>query len=96
MSDDKSEAYRKRLSQELTSSLFREDAGTWSAAPNEMDMVMLADDAFQETMYYGSQGPPSVHSTGSRHNSYHTGPYDPQVIDLFKKLIFLFNQFVSL
>jgi catenin beta 1 len=82
MSEDKSQEYKKRLSMELTNSLFREDAGTWgSQGPTDMDLAMIpSDDAFQDTIYQGSQGPPSVHSTGSRHNPYHTGTYDPQVI----------------
>jgi catenin beta 1 len=84
MSEDKSQEYKKRLSMELTNSLFREDAGNWGAQPTDMDMgMMAADDAFQDTLYHGSQGPPSVHSTGSRHNPYHTSPYDTQVMHHF-------------
>ena len=72
MSQDKSQDYKKRLSMELTNSLFREDGGQWGATNADMDMGMLAaDDAFQDPIYHGSQGPPSVHSTGSRHNPYH-------------------------
>jgi len=66
---------------ELTNSLFREDAGTWGTSTGEMDMgLMAAEDAFHEQMYQGSsQGPPSVHSVGSRHNPYQG--YDPQGLD---------------
>lgn len=78
MSEDKPQEYKKRLSMELTNSLFREDTGTWGASTAEMDIALMgAEDTFQDPMY-GSQGPPSVHSTGSRHNPYHSS-YDPQV-----------------
>jgi len=37
--------------------------------------------AFQDPIYHGSAGPPSVHSTGSRHNPYHSAAYDTQGLD---------------
>lgn len=80
MSQDKSQDYKKRLSMELTNSLFREDGGQWGPTNADIDMGMLAaEDAFQDPIYHGSAGPPSVHSTGSRHNPYHSGPYNTQV-----------------
>ena len=78
MSQDKSQDYKKRLSMELTNSLFREDGGQWGPTNVDMDMAMLPDDAFQDPIYHGSAGPPSVHSTGSR-NPYHSAPFDAQV-----------------
>lgn len=83
MSQDKSQDYKKRLSMELTNSLFREDGGQWGPTNVDMDMAMLPDDAFQDPIYHGSAGPPSVHSTGSR-NPYHSAPYDTQVCHLLK------------
>ncbi|RWS16295.1 armadillo-like protein [Dinothrombium tinctorium] len=81
MSDDKPQDYKKRLSMELTNSLFREDAVNWGTAPSDMDMGLMAtEDAFHDQMYQGSQGPPSVHSAGSRHNPY-SGAYDSQGLD---------------
>ncbi|KAH6948164.1 hypothetical protein HPB50_023114 [Hyalomma asiaticum] len=62
MSEDKPQDYKKRLSMELTNSLFREDAGPWGGAGPDMDMNL---DAYHEQMYSGSQGPPS-----GRHNPY--------------------------
>ncbi|XP_054154024.1 armadillo segment polarity protein-like [Oppia nitens] len=82
MSQDKSQDYKKRLSMELTNSLFREDGANWGPTNTDIDMGMLgADDTFHDPLYHGSQGPSSVHSTGSRHNPYHTGPYDTQGLD---------------
>jgi catenin beta 1 len=82
MSEDKPQDYKKRLSMELTNSLFREDAGTWGASTGDMDMGLMApEEAFHEQLYQGSsQGPPSVHSASSRHNPYQGG-YDPQGLD---------------
>ncbi|RWS30943.1 armadillo-like protein [Leptotrombidium deliense] len=81
MSDDKPQDYKKRLSMELTNSLFREDTVNWGNATADMDMgLMAAEDAFHDPMYQGSQGPPSVHSVGSRHNPYQAA-YDTQGLD---------------
>jgi len=81
MSEDKPNDYKKRLSMELTNSLLREDTENWGVALGEMDMGLMGnEDSFPDHMYQGSQGAPSVHSVGSRHNPYSTG-YEPQVID---------------
>uniref|UniRef100_A0A646QDI6 Armadillo segment polarity protein n=1 Tax=Hemiscolopendra marginata TaxID=943146 RepID=A0A646QDI6_9MYRI len=65
MSEDKPQDYKKRLSMELTHSLFRDEQGPWS-----QDMNMLGpDEAYHDQIYQGSQGPPSVHSSHGR------GPY---------------------
>ncbi|XP_037283043.1 armadillo [Rhipicephalus microplus] len=71
MSEDKPQDYKKRLSMELTNSLFREDAGPWGGTGPDMDMNL---DAYHEQMYSGSQGPPS-----GRHNPYSQQGYDTQV-----------------
>lgn len=70
MSEDKPQDYKKRLSMELSHSLFRDEQGPWS-----QDMAMLPpEENYQEHIYQGSQGPPSVHSSHGR------GPY-PQGYD---------------
>jgi catenin beta 1 len=79
MSEDKPQEYKKRLSMELSNSLFRDDGSGWPASATDMDMALLGvEDPYAEQMYHGSsQGPPSVHSgTGSRHNPY--AAYEPQ------------------
>ncbi|XP_035226073.1 armadillo segment polarity protein-like isoform X2 [Stegodyphus dumicola] len=74
MSEDKPQDYKKRLSVELTNSLFRDDAGPWTGMPADMDINMLGpEEAYHDQIYQGSQGPPSVHAAGARHN-----PYTPQ------------------
>lgn len=84
MSNDKSSDYKKRLSEELSNSVLREDV--WAqmasngmdpmAGMNPMVGMVPAPDAssvfVQEGMY---AGPPSVHSAGSRFTNYHAG-YD--------------------
>ncbi|KAG8293915.1 Catenin beta-1 [Homalodisca vitripennis] len=64
MSEDKPQDYKKRLSMELTNSLFREDQNLWAGGdlgmpPDLQDM--LEPDQMLDAMY--SQGPPSVHSS---------------------------------
>ncbi|XP_076377294.1 armadillo isoform X2 [Megalopta genalis] len=64
MSDDKPQEYKKRLSMELTNSLFREDTNLWNngdfAMPPDLQ-DMLGPDQGYDGMY--GQGPPSVHSS---------------------------------
>ncbi|CAL1291295.1 unnamed protein product [Larinioides sclopetarius] len=80
MSEDKPQDYKKRLSVELTNSLFRDDAGPWTGMPADMDINMLGpEEAYHDQIYQGSQGPPSVHSAGPRHNPYTPQGYDLQV-----------------
>ena len=84
MSSDKPPEYRKRLSVELTQSLCflgREESANWQPG-TEMDLTgLMADDPYgQEQMFLGSSaGPPSIHSSSSRPNPYHT--YDPSGMD---------------
>ncbi|XP_074644359.1 catenin beta-like isoform X2 [Tubulanus polymorphus] len=72
MSEDKPQDYRKRLSTELTSSLFRADNMNWNEPPGIDEMNMLpSDDAFSEHMYPGgpgSQGPSDMGRQGYEHN----------------------------
>lgn len=80
MSEDKPQDYKKRLSMELTSSLYREDGGPWGPAGGDLDVNMLGpDEPYHDPMYQDSQGPPSVHSVGSRHNPYPQQGFDSQV-----------------
>lgn len=81
MSEDKPQDYKKRLSVELTSSLFRGDQQNmpWAEPPGFDDVGMLPpDDSYRDQMYHpphhGSHG--SMHS-GSQHDM--NRGYDPQV-----------------
>ncbi|XP_029177909.1 armadillo segment polarity protein isoform X2 [Nylanderia fulva] len=86
MSEDKPQEYKKRLSMELTNSLFREDTNLWnntdfSMAPDLQDM--LGPDQGYDGMY--GQGPPSVHSShGGR--GYQPQGYDQIPIDSMQGL----------
>lgn len=79
MSGEKSPDYKKRLSMELTNTLYRDDTSNWGpGGPDMVDMNLLPDDTFQEPLYHpGQQGPPSVHSAHSR--PFHQQPYESQV-----------------
>ncbi|RXG72511.1 Armadillo segment polarity protein [Armadillidium vulgare] len=62
MSEDKPQEYKKRLSMELTNSLFREDGSMWQGDVAQMPPDLqdfIAPDGY-DAMY--GQGPPSVHS----------------------------------
>lgn len=80
MANDKPEAIRKRLSMDLNQALFRDEAAGWPHS-NDMDLTLMADtDPYQDQMFMGSNaGPPSIHSSSSRPNPYHT--YDPNGMD---------------
>ncbi|KAL6423003.1 hypothetical protein ACFW04_010472 [Cataglyphis niger] len=91
MSEDKPQEYKKRLSMELTNSLFREDTNLWNNTdfsmapdlqlPNLQDM--LGPDQGYDGMY--GQGPPSVHSShGGR--GYQPQGYDQIPIDSMQGL----------
>ncbi|XP_076351085.1 armadillo segment polarity protein-like isoform X4 [Tachypleus tridentatus] len=80
MSEDKPQDYKKRLSMELTNSIFREESAPWGGTAADIDMNMLGpDEAYNDQIYQGSQGPPSVHSLGGRHNPYAQQGFDTQV-----------------
>nr|CAD7195640.1 unnamed protein product [Timema douglasi]CAD7447260.1 unnamed protein product [Timema bartmani]CAD7461898.1 unnamed protein product [Timema tahoe] len=85
MSEDKPQDYKKRLSMELTNSLFREDQNLWNGGdlgmgPDLQDM--LGPDQGYDGMY--GQGPDSVHSShGGR--GYQQG-YDQIPIDSMQGL----------
>ncbi|EEB09826.1 Armadillo segment polarity protein, putative [Pediculus humanus corporis] len=86
MSEDKPTDYKKRLSLELTNSLFREDQNMWNGgdigmAPDIQDM--LGSDQGYDGMY--GQSPPSVHSShGGR--QYGNQGYDTLPIDSMQGL----------
>ncbi|PSN33457.1 Armadillo segment polarity protein [Blattella germanica] len=86
MSEDKPQDYKKRLSMELTNSLFREDQNLWNGGdlgmgPDLQDM--LGPDQGYDGMY--GQGPPSVHSShGGR--PYQQQGYDQIPIDSMQGL----------
>lgn len=83
MSGEKSPDYKKRLSMELTNTLYRDDANWVTGGPDMVDMNLLPEDAFQEPLYHPGQGPPSVHSGTSR--PFHQQPaYDSQVRFIFR------------
>ncbi|XP_077997286.1 catenin beta-like isoform X2 [Glandiceps talaboti] len=84
MSEDKPQDYKKRLSVELTSSLFRADSMPWSEPTDLSDVggpLLAPDEMYREGMYSHHSSVSSVHSGGHhdmhRHpsNSYH----DPQI-----------------
>lgn len=68
MSEDKPQEYRKRLSVELTSSLFRADQ-EWGQ-PQDLDAMMMGDEAYNDQMY------PPQHNTS--HGSVHSTQHDPR------------------
>ncbi|XP_073981920.1 armadillo segment polarity protein-like isoform X1 [Rhodnius prolixus] len=79
MSEDKPQDYKKRLSMELTNSLFREDQNMWNAG--DLSMAPDLQDMLSEESYDGlyTHGPPSVHSPdGGR--TYLQG-YDPVPVE---------------
>ena len=63
MSEDKPQDYKKRLSMELTNSLFREDGSMWqgdlAAMPPDLQDFIAPPEGHYDPMY--GQGPPSVH-----------------------------------
>lgn len=83
MSEDKPQEYKKRLSLELTSSLFREE-NLWAnpdlgMAPDLQDI--LSPDQPYDNLYGHQGGPPSVHSShGGR--AYQQQGYDQIPIDM--------------
>ncbi|KAF2897545.1 hypothetical protein ILUMI_08631 [Ignelater luminosus] len=86
MSEDKPQDYKKRLSMELTNSLFREENNMWNTdlgmAPDLQDI--LSPDQAYDAMYV--QGPPSVHSShGGRayqQQGYEQIPLDMQGLEI--------------
>ncbi|XP_015123265.1 armadillo segment polarity protein isoform X1 [Diachasma alloeum] len=87
MSDDKPQDYKKRLSLELTNSLFREDTNMWNNAdfgmgPDLQDM--LGPDQGYDGMY--GQGPPSVHSSHGGRGYQPQAGYDQIPIDSMQGL----------
>ncbi|KAK6625366.1 hypothetical protein RUM43_005663 [Polyplax serrata] len=86
MSEDKPNDYKKRLSLELTNSLFREDQNMWNGGdmglgPDVQDI--LGSDQGYDGMY--GQGPPSVRS-GHGGRQYGNQGYDTLPIDSMKGL----------
>lgn len=85
MSEDKPQDYKKRLSMELTNSLFREDGSMWQGdmaqiPPDLQDFITPHDGG----PYVYSQGPPSVHSGHQGPN--YTGGYDHVPVDSMQGL----------
>lgn len=86
MSEDKPQDYKKRLSMELTNSLFRDDQNLWNGGdlgmgPDLQDM--LGPDQGYDAMY--GQGPPSVHSSHGGRTFQQQG-YDQVPIDSMQGL----------
>ncbi|XP_054261427.1 armadillo segment polarity protein isoform X2 [Macrosteles quadrilineatus] len=76
MSEDKPQDYKKRLSMELTNSLFREDQNLWAGGdlgmgPDLQDM--LGPDQGYDGLY--TTGPPSVHSSHGGRNYAQSGGF---------------------
>ncbi|KAI9561894.1 putative transcription coactivator armadillo [Daphnia sinensis] len=87
MSEDKPQDYKKRLSMELTNSLFREDHHLWNGdlplMPPDLQQDILAPDQPYEGPY--GQGPPSVHSNQDGGRSYRQG-YDALPVESMQGL----------
>ncbi|XP_021931264.1 armadillo segment polarity protein-like isoform X2 [Zootermopsis nevadensis] len=77
MSEDKPQDYKKRLSMELTNSLFREDQNLWNGG--DLGMGPDLQDMLGPDGMYG-QGPPSVHSSHGG-KPYHQQGYDQIPVD---------------
>ncbi|XP_076459737.1 catenin beta-like [Babylonia areolata] len=70
MSEDKPQDYKKRLSMELTSSLYRGDNMNWSEPPGFEDVGVMPTEESRDQMY--SQQPPPHHgSQGSMYSGSH-------------------------
>lgn len=76
MSEDKPQDYKKRLSVELTSSLFRGEQVQWNEPPN-FDDNMLPDELANHYVPPSHHGNSSVHS-GSQQDVNHRAGYDHQ------------------
>ncbi|NP_001158477.1 beta-catenin protein [Saccoglossus kowalevskii] len=83
MSEDKPQDYKKRLSVELTSSLFRADSMPWSEPTDMSDLgaaLLPPDEPYREGMYSHHSSVSSVHSGGHHGMHRHPGSYhDPQI-----------------
>lgn len=86
MSEDKPQDYKKRLSMELTNSLFREDGSMWqgdmAAMPPDLQDFIAPPEGHYDPMY--AQGPPSVHSGHAGPN--YQGGYDHVPVDSMQGL----------
>ncbi|KAK2178971.1 hypothetical protein NP493_521g01056 [Ridgeia piscesae] len=86
MSEDKPQDYKKRLSVELTSSLFRGEQIAWGEPPSldEMGGGMMTGGAYPQDPHDGMGGYPQQGSQGSMHGGSHQdinrhGGYDAHV-----------------
>lgn len=70
MSEDKPQDYKKRLSMELTSSLYRGDNMNWSEPPGFEDVGLMPSEESRDQML--SQPPPHHGSQGSMYSGSHT------------------------
>ncbi|XP_025115491.1 catenin beta-like [Pomacea canaliculata] len=70
MSEDKPQDYKKRLSMELTSSLYRSDMN-WAEPPGFDDVGLMPTEDSRD-MYGGHQAPPHHGSQGSMYSGSHT------------------------
>lgn len=87
MSEDKPQDYKKRLSMELTNSLFRDDQNLWNGGdiglgPDLQDM--LGPDQGYDNLY--GPGPPSVHSSHGGRQYNNSQGYDALPIDSMQGL----------
>jgi len=86
MSEDKPQDYKKRLSMELTNSLFRDDHHLWNGdlplMPPDLQDILAPDQPYEGN--YG-QGPSSVHSNQDGGRSYRQG-YDTLPVESMQGL----------
>uniref|UniRef100_A0A6M2DSX7 Armadillo segment polarity protein n=1 Tax=Xenopsylla cheopis TaxID=163159 RepID=A0A6M2DSX7_XENCH len=89
MSEDKPQDYKKRLSIELTNSLFREDNNLWANGDlglgSDLQEMLGSDQGYDASLYQQGGGPPSVHSSHGGQNFQQTG-YDQIPIDSMQGL----------
>ncbi|XP_026473624.1 armadillo segment polarity protein isoform X2 [Ctenocephalides felis] len=89
MSEDKPQDYKKRLSIELTNSLFREDNNLWANGDlglgSDLQEMLGSDQGYDAGLYQQGGGPPSVHSSHGGQNFQQTG-YDQIPIDSMQGL----------
>lgn len=87
MSEDKPQDYKKRLSMELTNSLFRDDHHLWNGElplmPPDLQDILAPDQPYEGP--YG-QGPPSVHSNQDGGRSYRQQGYDTLPVESMQGL----------
>lgn len=78
MSEDKPHDYKKRLSVELTNSLFRDDISNWGTTPIDADLNMLeTEEPYHDQIYQSGQELHVGSNMGGRPDIYSQTGYEP-------------------